>query len=135
MSKVYRYMSEREFYDLWNGIPLASNQCTTRKSRTSSEGFCFLGEVTDFVTTYGEKVSFTPEACLRFLAGIVSKDVLVELEVLEPEILTEGFGIYADPTTDGWDDTICIREYSTLEYSSAELEPVRYCIGGVWYDV
>lgn len=59
----------------------------------------------------------------------MSEDVLVELEVLNPELLREGFGTYADPTTGDWYARISIKEYSTPEYSAEDLMPVRYAVG------
>lgn len=131
--KLYRYMSWGEFYDLWNGLPLVSDNRTCKKSKTTSEGFCFLAEST-IVESEAGIYEFDPVRCYDFLSGIVSDEVLVECEVFEPEHFTKGFGVYADPMTGGWYDTIQIVEYSTPEYSLEVIEPTRYCVGGTWYE-
>lgn len=138
--KVYRYMSWKEFADVTAHIPLVSDNHTCSISRTNSEGFCFLPESVTFTNSFGDSVTLSPVDCYDFLSGIVSDEVLVEFQVLKPEILAEGFGVYADPTSGGWYDRISIKEYSTPEYSDEELEPVRYYVlgqfgaPGVWYE-
>ena len=132
--KYYRYMSAKEFNLLTAGCKLVH----TGKfhARTISNGFCFLGEKTNFSVwdEDGEEINFTytPEQCLLYLEGIVSDDVLVEFES-EME-LTKSWGTYADPTCiSGYDGTIDPAEYCIKEYDREIMRPVRYCVGDNWY--
>ena len=125
--KLYRYMSNREFAALTSGVPLVYRK-GTHKSRTGSEGFCFLGETTEM-----NGMSYTPEECYTFLCGIVTSDVLVEMEIDNPALVSESWGVYAVP--DGaWEDCDTITEYCTMQYNRDTFRPLRYAVGGKWYD-
>lgn len=129
--KVYRYMSFKEFNTMILGIPVVHKK-RAFKARTNSYGFCFLPETTKF-SVYEDDYSnkkhdffYSAEQCYEFLSGIVSNDILVEFEVLDESILSEGYGIYADPTyISGWWGTIGIIEYSTIQYDWTTLRPLR----------
>lgn len=121
--KVYRFMSEKEFTLLSAGCELIHTNA--RKAKTNSEGFCFLPEKVTF-STNGETVTFKPEQCIHFLGGIVTNDVLVEMETSVE--LHEGYGIYADPIDLEWGSTIDITEYSVQRYDRDTFIPVRYAM-------
>ena len=85
--KLYRYMSIEEFIKMCGGIHLTYTKDPTRKTRSNSKGFCFIGENTTFTVYYeteegfeSEDYTFTPERCYDFLSGIVSRDMLVEFQ-------------------------------------------------------
>lgn len=118
----YRFMSLNEFSKLTAGCILESDN-KFKTFRTDSEGFCFLAEKTEIDGLNG-CYFFDPLSCLEFLSGIVSKDILVKFETkLE---LTESCGVYADPTTDEWGDTIDIKEYCISKYDIETMKPVAY---------
>lgn len=128
--KVYRYMSFKEFNTMILGIPVVHKKRAFR-ARTNSYGFCFLPETTEF-SVYGDypnnrhDFSYSAEQCYEFLRGLVSKDILVEFEVLDKSTLFQGYGVYADPTgIDFWDGRIGIIEYSTPQYDWTTLRPLR----------
>ena len=122
MKKLYRYMSLAEFYKYSAGLEIIGKKHF--KARTSSTGVCFLGEKTPAI---GESYtySFDPEDCYGFLAGIVSKDVLVEFET-EVEV-REGVGVYAEPQGGYW-DLMSIPEYSVDSYSRDTFRATAYCV-------
>ena len=144
--KLYRYMSFNEFNKMNAGITIVGKR--SFKARTNSEGICFLGEKTPAETYYTEydendlpysvevNYTFTPEDCMRFLCGIVSKDILVEFETDSTNI-RESWGTYSDPYGE---DCMGITEYCTPSYNRDTFIPVRYaipnnefCDGFVWY--
>ena len=121
--KVYRYMSFKEFNTMILGIPVVHKKRAFR-ARTTSYGFCFLPETTDFYVaeencpSNSHKFSYSAEECYEFLDGIVSDDILVEFEVLDRFALSQGWGIYSDPTwISGYFGLINIVEYSTLQFA------------------
>lgn len=138
--KVYRYMSFEEFSRLTSGCIL-KNDNHFHRALSGSIGFCFLGEETKVEGINGTYEFDTIDA-YNFLQGIVSSDILVELEVSSQE-LQEAEGIYADPTTDDWYARVAITEYSTMEYDRDRFQPLRYTVDvGVrnrkkitWYDL
>ena len=42
-----------------------------------------------------------------------------------------GYGIYANPLTDDWEDTIQITEYSAKDYDKSNLVPLRFKVGDI----
>lgn len=153
--KVYRYMSFREFQLVTSGVELVYNSNRWAGARTSSQGYCFLGEDTTVRSSVerlnpetdeleeAEPVEFDPIGCYSFLAGIVSKDVLVEFEVTKTSNLQESSGVYADPFG-GWSDYCEVTEYCTQSYSRDSLVPTKYtcdfkCCGAFkdrkWWDI
>ena len=141
--KLYRYMSLAEFSKMLAGVDITGKR--DFKARTASEGVCFLAETTVgtrscFYTEEDSVVEFSPEWTIQFLEGIVTNDVLVEFETQEE--VEESWGIYADPLTDGWYDTICINEYCVPSYNRDTFIPLRYALVDedhiyktVWYPV
>ncbi len=116
--KVYRYMSRREFTKLLSGETLV-NQSQFENCRTSSEGFCFLGE---------ESNGYDPIDAFDFLKGIVSEEILVELET-SPENVCESVGVYNNPNPMDWyDEYMVVAEYCTQSYNRELFIPRRYCI-------
>lgn len=130
--KVYRYMSSKEFQMLTAGMTISGKKY--HACRTTSTGVCFLAENTTFWSdTLHEEITFSPEACYDFLAGIVSSDVLVEFRT-ECEV-TESIGVYADPFGCFY-DRIVIPEFCVASYSMDTFVPVRYTTGGgQWYSI
>lgn len=137
--KVYRYMSLNEFYKLTNGLDLVNNADHSKKSRTVSEGFCFLPEnVTFYSDVINAEEIVSPDVAFEFMKGIVCDDILVEMEI-DQALLTESFGVYADPYSfDGY--TILIKEYTLKKYNWNIAEVIRYAIkdhsliGWKWYN-
>lgn len=111
--KLYRYMSSVEFRKLMNGETLV-NTSYHWGERTSSRGFCFLGE---------DSVGYSPIEAFDFLSGIVTADYLVEFEVHKQ--MQRSSGIYANPFG-SFGSTIGITEWCTTEYNRHDLEPLRY---------
>lgn len=127
--KVYRYMSMTEFTKMSAGCDITGRRY--HKARTESEGVCFLSE-----KTHADGITYTPEQCLSFLAGIVTNDILVEFET--EEVLQECHAIYADPQGDYY-DIIVITEYCVPSYNRETFRPVRYAMvdysnNADWYD-
>lgn len=139
--KIYRYMSFAEFQKMSTGMdmfPFRNNF----QARTTSKGFCFLGEITTFVSSYygedAQEISFSPEQCHQFLYGIVCDDILVEFEVDE-NLLQKTIGEYSDPIYE--ECNIIIDEYCTKTYNRDNFIPLRYAIQDgvyshnfVWYN-
>ena len=127
--KVYRYMSREEFTKLINGTSL-HNPTVRDTDYSTSCGFCFLAETTTFVTFNfdGEEQTFeyTPEDCSSFLGGIVTEEVLVEFEVMDPQLLRSDFATYMNPISTEYEETIYITEYSCHTYDRTVLRPLRY---------
>lgn len=111
--KIFRFMSMKEFRTMDAYVPMVHPKHHF-SARTSSKGFCFLASE-----------DWDARFALQFLSGIVSADVCVEFEVDE-KYLTESCGIYADPHSDVWGDTMCITEYCTPTYSREIFKPTRY---------
>lgn len=119
-------MSKREFQRMDAYVDMVHPK-THFNARTKSVGFCFLD-------------SAEYDACdaIRFLCGIVSSDICVEFEVDE-KCLDKSFGIYADPYSDDYDNTISVTEYCTTTYCRDVFKPVRYgfpdssAAGFMWY--
>lgn len=159
--KYYRYMSLKEFEKLAAGVVLKRdskyfNGKHYKKARTTSHGFCFVGEETEISTSvekyiYNEETDedvlyyedvdemFSPVDCISFLDGIVTDDVLVEFENISAE-LEETSGVYADPiNVDDWCARVIVDEYCVDSYSRDTMKPVRYalvngCRDYQWYD-
>lgn len=142
--KFYRYMSLEEFAKLSNGCDICGHKHHAR--RTSSNGVCFLGEHTTFVSYWdyddAKEYTFSALDCYSFLSGIVSSDVLVEFEA-DSNILTESYGLYADPINMDYDTIIDIKEYCISMYNRDIMHPIRYTLGdsdgkftdnSIWYD-
>lgn len=127
--KLWRYMSVKEFNDFCKHLTLTqSKKC--RHSKTTSDGYCFLGDITTFVSYADDpptEMSYTAEECYQFLSGIVSKELLVCFETEETNVLA-GKGVYADPTSFSWYDCdyITITEYFCKEYSSETFTLISY---------
>lgn len=120
--KLYRYMSNNEFQLLTSGMTLVNNN-HFKNAKTNSNGFCFLGE--NIISSSGN--TYTPQQAYSFLSGIVTPDVLVEFEIDDPTILTNGYGVYAEPMG-YWGDCMTIPEYSINEYNIDIIHPLRYCV-------
>lgn len=117
MTKLYRYMSIYEFLKMSIGEEIQPiNNCSKTK-RTNSKGVCFLGEKTFDSEDFQRQ---TPEACISFLGGIVSNDILVEFEIKKLEDISESFGEYASVDK--------IPEYWLESYNKKKLTPLRYKI-------
>lgn len=140
VKKFYRWMSIKEFQLFSAGVEIKGKK--DHKSRTDSTGVCFLPE--DFLVEadYGLDIHICPKASLCFLSGIVSDDVLVEFEADE-NLLKKGKGIYANPSTDLWDDYVSVEEYCIPAYSLDTFKAKRYFLldnawardlgKGTWY--
>lgn len=138
MAKFYRYMSLNELSKLSWGLDIVGKNWFN--ARTDSEGVCFLGEHT--LVDNGEySADFSALDCYQFLGGIVCPDILVEFEATVE--LEESFGVYADPFTSSWYDSICIVEYNLPMYNRDTMIPLRYTLGdasgkftrkAIWYD-
>ena len=124
--KLYRYMSFKEYEDVIKGKPMVNTNSFEGK-RTNSKGFCFLGEKTQ-VEVYDEKImDYSPLECFEFLKGIVSKEILVEFEVV-PEFeknLKHGYGGYTNQYTF---QGMIIREFSVERYNKDVCVPKRVII-------
>lgn len=117
MAKLYRYMSIYEFLKMSIGNKIQPLSDYSKTKKTSSKGICFLGEKSFDSDDYFRE---TPESCRSFLGGIVSKDILVEFELENPEDITESFGVY---------DTVGkIPEYWLESYDKNKITPLRYKI-------
>lgn len=104
-TRYYRFMSHKEFVAYLCDETLENHKVFS-EANTASFGFCFMA-----CDSRAEA-----EDNYDFLSGIVSKDVLVEFEVEDPSVLTESWGIYADPCG-GWFDTVRKTEWCTESYS------------------
>ena len=132
--KIYRFMSMKEFQMVTAGCEIVGGY---HKARTSSYGVCFLPEKIKI----DEERTFDPESSIRFLSGIVCDDVLVEFNVIDPKILNESWGVYADP--DYYYSRIIIDELCCAHYSINQLVPTRYAVmtypyfgcAFTWYNV
>lgn len=127
--KYYRYMSFEEFHDMGLGLTIVGHQFPN--NRTASSGVCFLGEKTLIESNTNRQdspVYYSALDCYSFMSGIVSSDVLVEFEV-EDGIMTESWGIYADPIDySDWYSIISVVEYCIPYYDRELITPVRYCV-------
>lgn len=129
--KLYRFMSKKEFAMLTSGCDLV--HVGKFHAYTDSVGFCFLPEKVDFSVWDDDEekyfdFSYTPAECIAFLGGIVTNDVLVELET-SPENVRESCGCYADPTyVSGYDGVITVTEYCTRSYNRDIMVPCRYAL-------
>lgn len=117
MAKLYRYMSIYEFLKMSVGTEIHPITDYSKTKKTSSKGICFLGEKSFDPDDYFRE---TPEACKFFLGGIVSKDILVEFELKNPEDVKESIGVY---NTVGE-----IPEYWLESYDKNKINPLRYKI-------
>ena len=127
MKKFYRYMSSEEFGLMISGVTLERKNNIWKGANTTSDGFCFLSQDTKCVDKRGTEYTLDPIECYDFLAGIVSKDILVEFEVDE-SLLTESIGTYSDPLG-SWGDRISITEYCCKSYSCKKFSPISVCVG------
>lgn len=123
--KVYRYMSEKEFRSMLAGGMLVNDTDHSQHFKTSSRGFCFVGEkvrITEYVDGF-EPAEWTisPEEALEYLNGIVAKEFLVEFEA-PAELFFTGQGRYAAASGGvAVMDELCIGAYGR-----GMLEPLRY---------
>ena len=132
---IYRYMSRNEMFLMSAGVDIEGKQ--SFKARTSSSGVCFLPEEIPFkhICAYDNSVElcvFDPRHAYEFLAGIVSRDVLVRFSVEEDNfdrMFSRTHGVYADPFND---NLISVPELCTPYYNRDMLEPVGYCVPSVW---
>lgn len=122
---LYRYMCSYEFKRFLRGDVLESNTQHGESHKTTSKGFCFLGENTTFMTAKGE-ATFNASECLDFLTGIVSEDIIACFEVPD-ELVTEAKGTYADPYTSG-DELIEITEYNVQQYSKDTCKLIKMAV-------
>ena len=124
-NKYYRFMSEDEFSALINGEELVNHNRHT-KYRTESVGFCFLGP--DSIAyglrgPYGIEPGNEPVSAYRIVGGCCgSEEIFVEFE---GKSIKESGGVYADYSSEDWDDCVLIKEYCTENYNSAILKPLR----------
>ena len=138
--KVYRYMSDKEFFACNSGLDILPYQ-KKYKARTTSKVFCFLPEIVTFHGQYGDGTPYTQrtdaEHCYSFLSGIVTNDVLVEFDAPET-FFRKSEGIYADPYSDSWNDFIEMEELFCDFYNRDVLKPLRYAVfqkgEAVWYE-
>ncbi len=141
--KLYRFMSREEFARITRYESMFSNIDWATRCQSDSEGFCFIGESTDFTSwSHGkpEKYTYSPEQCYNFLFGVVSDEVCVEFETTEAVNVEKSSGDYADPMG-LCDDFIIIDEYCVKQYDRETLVPKRYAIPDLdtvnwnWYNV
>ena len=133
--KLYRYMSLNEFFLLTAGKKIISFD-RHETAHTNSEGICFLGENTTFMTTIiddegdedEKEMKYTPFECFSFIEDSVCSDILVEFEVDETKVpLKKGEGSYPDPESFGYEASITIPEYSIHSYDTSDFRICRYC--------
>lgn len=126
--KVYRYMSMVEFnHMLWGENIIGRN--SFEKMRTTSTGVCFLSEIVEGKTDFGEKVSYRAVDAYWFLMGIVSDDVLVEFEVTD-DIFNHTYGNYCHAPLNDCD--MVIEELCTPYYNRDICKPLRYCVPDIY---
>lgn len=126
--RYYRYMSIEEMRLMACGVDIIGHRHDD--ALTSSRGVCFLGEKT-LVESTNDSFEFSPVQCYEFLAGIVSKDVLVEFE--SDMQLKHTVGVYASPFSDDWDDMALADEYCIPSYNREIMRPVRYTVDFGYY--
>lgn len=123
--KVYRYMSEKEFRSMLAGNMLVNGTDHSQHFKTSSKGFCFVGEktrITEYVNGFKPaEWTISPEAALEYLNGIVAKEFLVEFEA-PAELFSTGQGRYAA----AFGGTSVMDELCIGAYDRGMLEPLRY---------
>lgn len=127
---VYRYMSMAEFKKLMAGEELVNNDPHNGQA-TDSVGFCFLPSIIRLEKN-GICRHCSPNDAIRFLAGIVSEDVLVEFQTKAG--FKKACGRYENPWNHDLDpfaapDYVYVGELSLTAYSRELLRPVRYCKG------
>ena len=111
---VFRYMSLKEFNLLKSGKTLENHTDYSKSNNTASIGFCFF----DIDDT-------SPEYAFEFLEGIVSNDVCVRFEV-DKKLLTESYGVYADPFYENWTDSITMKEWCCETYNNKDFKILDY---------
>ncbi len=110
--KLYRYMSVREFDKYYRGDTIVGKR--SYNARTNSEGVCFLGENVNAMEAY------------KFLNGIVTEQILVEFEVLDDTLITEAWGVYANPYPTTWlNEIMTVKEMNMPFYNKALLKAKR----------
>lgn len=107
-------MSLEEFNLLKSGKMLENHTDHSVGHRTTSRGFCFFDED-----------DCSPEYAFEFLRGIVSDEVCVRFEV-DKKLLTESWGIYADPFCENWFDTITMTEWCCESYNNKDFRILDY---------
>ena len=107
-------MSLEEFNLLKSGKTLENHTAHFIGHKTSSKGFCFFDEN-----------DCSPWYAFEFLSGIVSNEVCVRFKVAK-KLLTESWGIYADPFYESWFDTITMREWCCESYNNKGFKILSY---------
>ncbi len=118
-------MSINEFKSYLRGYVLNSNIDHSAGYITSSVGFCFLAEKTEFESVKGHKI-FTPEKCLEFLTGLVSENILACFDIPD-KYIKKAAGLHADPFGED-NDVIRITEYNVEKYSKSECKLIKFAI-------
>lgn len=112
---------------LWGENIIGCN--SFEKMRTTSTGVCFLSEIVEGKTDFGEEVSYRAVDAYWFLMGIVSDDVLVEFEVTD-DIFNHTYGNYCHAPFNDCDMTI--GELCTPFYNREICKPLRYCVPNIY---
>lgn len=107
-------MSFAEFDKYLNGETLHNDK--KHESRTNSVGFCFgIGGRTKAKERFEQNMS-----------GVVDTDVCCIFEV-DPETMTESYGVYADPYG-GFFDTVTETEYCTTQYDKTTARLLYFAV-------